>query len=270
MVTDNAANYVAAGRLLEAEFPKLFWSPCAAHCINLMLQDMGKLEEVSIAVSHASNITKYVYNHCYALYLMRKHTGGREILRPAPTRFATNFIVLQSILAQKNALRAMVTSKEWTSSAYAKEAKAKKFVEQVLNSGILDQWWESYVCGAPNLQKLVIRVLSQTCSALGCERNWSVFEHIHSKKRNRLEHQKLNDLVLKKRHQSYDPINLQTVDDHSNWVMEDSPPFLTNEEVDALRNDLANITIQPISSDIGIFLYCYFIILYLLSLNLNL
>ncbi|XP_045809908.1 uncharacterized protein LOC123904267 [Trifolium pratense] len=86
IVTDNAANYVAAGRLLEKEFPKLFWSPCAAHCINLMLQDMGKLEEVSDVVSHATNITKFIYNHGYALYLMRQNSGGREILRPAPTR----------------------------------------------------------------------------------------------------------------------------------------------------------------------------------------
>ncbi|KAH1254809.1 Craniofacial development protein 2 [Glycine max] len=85
IVTYNATNYVVAGRLLEKEFPKLFWSPCAAYCINLMLQDMGKLVE--------------------------------------------------SILAQKDALRVMVTSKEWASSAYAKEAKAKKFVEQVLDSG---------------------------------------------------------------------------------------------------------------------------------------
>nr|KYP59271.1 hypothetical protein KK1_014703 [Cajanus cajan] len=64
------------------------------------------------------------------------------------------------------------------------------------NTVMPDQWWESYGCGAPNLQKLAIRVLSQTCSALGCEHNWSVFEHIHSKRRNRLEHQKLNDLVF--------------------------------------------------------------------------
>ncbi|KAL5134083.1 hypothetical protein HKD37_03G007327 [Glycine soja] len=55
----------------------------------------------------------------------------------------------------------------------------------------------------------------------------------------------------KKRQQSYDPVNLETLDDLVDWVMEDSPPFLTNEEVDALRKDLANMTIQPISSDIG-------------------
>ncbi|XP_058732709.1 uncharacterized protein LOC131604274 [Vicia villosa] len=343
---------------------------------------MGKLDEVSEAVSHASKITKYIYNHCFALYLMRQNTGGREILRPAPTRFATNFIALQSIMSHKDALRAMVTSKEWTTTTYSKDVKAKQFVEQVLDSsfwskcadivkiteplvrvlrivdsedkpamgylyrdiswinrwdaqlrknlhaagywlnpscrfgpeyeknksttqGLLDviekyaydskdlrskltaemtsfkncegsfgrttavenrdevlpdQWWDTYGTEAPNLQKLAIRILSQTCSASGCERNWSVFEHIHSKKRNRLEHQKLNDLVYvrynlrlqnrTKKKQNYDPINFETLGDHSNWVLEDSPPFLTIEEVLALRKDLASMTIQPISNDI--------------------
>lgn len=67
-----------------------------------------------------------IYNHCYALHLMRKHTSGREIFHLAPTRFATNFIASQSILSQNDALRAMVTSREWTISAYAKECKGKK------------------------------------------------------------------------------------------------------------------------------------------------
>jgi hypothetical protein len=104
-----------------------------------MLQDIGKLPEVSEAVSQASKITKFIYNHCFALYLMRQHTGGREILRPAPTRFATNFIALQSILNQKDALRSMVTSKEWTTTHYSKDVKAKQFVEQVLDS----QFWST-------------------------------------------------------------------------------------------------------------------------------
>ena len=46
------------------------------------------------------------------LYFMRKFTGGKEILHPAPTHFAINFIALQSILAHKDELRAMVTSRE--------------------------------------------------------------------------------------------------------------------------------------------------------------
>lgn len=94
IVTNNTTNNVAANKFLEAEFPKLFWSPCAAHCINMMLHDIGKLKEVSETLAHVSKITSYTYNHCYILHLMRKHTGGREILHPAQTHFAIGFIAL--------------------------------------------------------------------------------------------------------------------------------------------------------------------------------
>ncbi|GLJ38170.1 hypothetical protein SUGI_0777100 [Cryptomeria japonica] len=40
VVTDNAASYVAAGKLLMERHPKIFWSPCAAHCLDLMLEDI--------------------------------------------------------------------------------------------------------------------------------------------------------------------------------------------------------------------------------------
>ncbi|KAL4365561.1 hypothetical protein AHAS_Ahas07G0118400 [Arachis hypogaea] len=52
------------------------------------------------------------------------------------------------------------------------------------------------------------------------------------------------------RKQSYDPICLDTFDDHLDWILEDSPPFLTPEEVDALQNDLANMSIQPTLDDL--------------------
>ena len=38
------------------------------------------------------------------------------------------------------------------------------------------------------------------------------------------------------------------------WVLEESPPFLTREEVEALCNDLANMSIQSTSDDISMFL----------------
>ena len=80
MVIDNASNYVATSKLLVEEFSSIFWSPCATRCINLILQDVGKLQSVCSIVDHASSITKYIYNHCYPLYLMRKFTRGKEIL----------------------------------------------------------------------------------------------------------------------------------------------------------------------------------------------
>ncbi|KAK2970929.1 hypothetical protein RJ640_026581, partial [Escallonia rubra] len=57
-------------------------------------------------------------------------------------------------------------------------------------------WWEQFGNNCPDLHTFAIRVLSQCTSATGCERNWSAFEFIHSKKRNRLEHKRLNDLIF--------------------------------------------------------------------------
>eukprot|EP00253_Pinus_taeda_P033969 PITA_33969 len=107
------------------------------------------------------------------------------------------------------------------------------------------QWWEAFGGHCPELQKFAILVLSQTCSASGCERNWSVFERIHTKKRNCLDQKRLNDLVyvqynlwlrrnhlLNKRPDS-DPIVLEDIDPTSDWVVESRPAeFDPNEDLD--------------------------------------
>ncbi|KAK9053556.1 hypothetical protein SSX86_024630 [Deinandra increscens subsp. villosa] len=57
-------------------------------------------------------------------------------------------------------------------------------------------WWGAYGASTPLLRKIAIRILSLTTSSSGCERNWSTFEAVHTKKRNRLEAAKLNNLVF--------------------------------------------------------------------------
>ena len=42
IVTDNAVNYKAAGQKLMEKRKNLYWTPCAAHCIDLMLEDFEK------------------------------------------------------------------------------------------------------------------------------------------------------------------------------------------------------------------------------------
>eukprot|EP00253_Pinus_taeda_P027500 PITA_27500 len=112
------------------------------------------------------------------------------------------------------------------------------------------QWWEAFGGHVPELQRFAIRILSQTCSATGCERNWSVFERIHTKKRNRLDQKRLNDLVyvqynlrlrrnhlLNKRPDS-DPIVLEDIDPTSDWVVESCPAKFDPDEDLGLDLDL--------------------------------
>lgn len=43
VVTDNASNCKAAGRLVEERFPHITWSPCVAHVCDLMLEDIMRI-----------------------------------------------------------------------------------------------------------------------------------------------------------------------------------------------------------------------------------
>ncbi|KAL6501579.1 hypothetical protein OROGR_026712 [Orobanche gracilis] len=109
------------------------------------------------------------------------------------------------------------------------------------------KWWERFVHKTPELSGFAIRVLSLTCSASGCERNWSTFESIHTKKRNRLEHQRLNALVFVKynfklrersirRRDKIDSIVVDEIDSDDEWITEKEDPVLP-EVSRSLEND---------------------------------
>lgn len=45
------------GDLVEGEFRGIVWNPCAAHCFDLMMEDMGKLPWVQSVLADANRIT---------------------------------------------------------------------------------------------------------------------------------------------------------------------------------------------------------------------
>ncbi|XP_012844773.1 PREDICTED: uncharacterized protein LOC105964816 [Erythranthe guttata] len=294
MVTDNGANYKAAGSRLMEKYQFIFWSPCAAHCVNLIFKDVGDMPTVQSLAVLASKVTVFVYNHKFALNWLRNRKRWREIIRPGTTRFATTFIALQSLYAHNDDLQALVVSPDY--KQYLKMQKGREVKQIVLDEifwnnclvivrvmtplirllrlsdtdekpsmayylnpafqydksafctepeimgGVLnimffiiffkiDEWWRLFGFDAPNLQKLAIKILSQTASSSGCERNSNVFERIHTKKRNILEHNRLNDLVydhynlrLKNRlvvsKRSYDPVDYESIEKTEFWIVE--------------------------------------------------
>ncbi|XP_027173916.1 uncharacterized protein LOC113773468 [Coffea eugenioides] len=241
LITDNASNYKAVETLLNERYPIICWSPCAAHCINLILKDIGEMGTVKSLVSLASSVTVFVYNHKYVLNWLRKIDGWKEIIRPGETRFVTTFIALKNLHDRKD----ICDTDERPSLGYVYEeitnglldyieSKVDWCIEENLTKEIgmyrerersfgrklailtskkdrPENWWKLFGCDAPNLQKLAIWVLSQTASFSGCEHNWSVFERIHTKKRNRHNQQK----------RSYDPVDYESIDKTEFWVVEE-------------------------------------------------
>ncbi|XP_028080590.1 uncharacterized protein LOC114282139 [Camellia sinensis] len=134
MVTDNGANYVAAGRLVSQTFKNINCCPCVAHYLNLVLSDISKLNHMKELASRASSVTRFMYNHPWLIAWLRKMKGWTEIVRPGATRFATTFIALHSIQKYMHDLKALVTSKDFVDSRHAKDKKAKEVVAIILDS----------------------------------------------------------------------------------------------------------------------------------------
>ncbi|XP_026434341.1 uncharacterized protein LOC113331917 [Papaver somniferum] len=408
-ITDNGSNFKKAGKDLMLEYPNMFWTPCGAHCVQLMLEELGdKLPRIKTAVILGKRLVTYIYAHFQVLSLMREMIGG-ELHRSTKTRFATQYYTLESLAKYKTHLQIMFVNDKWLKMRFAKETmginvlkivtsgtfwedvdyscrvlkplvkvvrlvdierkptmpcfyEAMRIAREKLEenfsqddstwdvikaifdkrwknnfnhalhcaayylnpsifykvpahlmdndlkyieikrglhtamqrlipneedlekattelrdysdaNGILgttvckkrrykDQphdWWITYGgIDTPNLQKFAIRVLSLTCSASPCERNWSTFQNLHSKKRNRIKQQKLNDSVfiqynkkLERRYKeisqynddpkAHDPIFLDERDDNDEWLALENLDDLVVQGDNVILDDLQDI-----------------------------
>nr|TKR91127.1 hypothetical protein D5086_0000226380 [Populus alba] len=111
-------------------------------------------------------------------------------------------------------------------------------------------WWAGYGYEIPTLRRVAIKILSQPCSSHWCRWNRSTFESVHTKKRNRAELEKFNDLLfahcnlwLQAITQSHDgkckPIIYDEIDVSSEWPteLEPSNPLLDDSWLDNLPLD---------------------------------
>jgi len=126
VVTDNASNNMGAKKLLLEKRPQIFWTSCAAHTINLMLQGIGKLPRFRKVIDQAKSFTIFVYGHTRTLECLRYFTEGKELVRPGVTRFASYFLTLNSMQEKKDQLRKMVVHSRWDSLKDVKSKRSKR------------------------------------------------------------------------------------------------------------------------------------------------
>nr|GEV11040.1 hypothetical protein [Tanacetum cinerariifolium] len=235
VVTDNAANNMVAAQLLVNKRPSIFWTSCAAHTIDLMLEAIGKEGKFKDLISEAKTLTIFIYAHHRTLALMRKFTKCKDIVRPGVTRskgrldsplHLTTYLLNPYYLFKDESIKddVMVSDavfkclekffyhdfkrQDQVSNIELPKYKRKQgdFGRMLAAKGCLensssyDPVLTRYLVDdlqiyTPVLQKMAIKILSLTTSSSGCERNWSAFEGIHTKKRNRLDSQRLHDLV---------------------------------------------------------------------------
>ncbi|PKU85227.1 hypothetical protein MA16_Dca025470 [Dendrobium catenatum] len=105
------------------------------------------------------------------------------------------------------------------------------------------EWWIQFGDGTPELQRFAVKVLGLTCSSSGCERNWSTYNQVHTKRRNRLSTLRMNSLVyimynrrlrdrnLKKKGlmDDEDPLLCDDVASDDEWFVDDEVEVMPSE-----------------------------------------
>ncbi|XP_039144006.1 uncharacterized protein LOC120281171 [Dioscorea cayenensis subsp. rotundata] len=142
VLTDSVSAYVLAGEKLMEKRKKLFWSSCAAHCTDLMLEDIGQLPMHANTLSKAKQITTFIYQHTLLINMIRKFANGYDLIWAGVTRFTTSYLTLSRMHELKKALRSLFVFEEWLNSPFAKKSDGKKMENLVVGDA---KFWDAIV-----------------------------------------------------------------------------------------------------------------------------
>ncbi|CAI5965265.1 unnamed protein product [Closterium sp. NIES-64] len=139
---DGGSNYAAACRVLMREYPHIENIPCATHVLDLLMEDIGKKGWAKDIVTRGDTLISFVRNHHFTRGYMRSllvNGGkGKQVLKPAGTRFGTNYIAINRLCEVRAGLTQMVLSDEWVEwTAAADRAGADTFKDNILDAA----WW---------------------------------------------------------------------------------------------------------------------------------
>ncbi|XP_009758651.1 uncharacterized protein LOC107819514 [Nicotiana tabacum] len=95
----------------------VFVSPCASQCINAILDEFSKLDWVNRCILQAQSISKFIYNNSSLLDLMKKFTGGQEIIKTGITKSVSHFLSLQCLLKHRSRLKLMFNGPEFAANS---------------------------------------------------------------------------------------------------------------------------------------------------------
>ncbi|CAI7824889.1 unnamed protein product, partial [Closterium sp. NIES-54] len=98
---DGGSNYAVAVKRLIQEWPHIQDVPCATHVMDLLLEDVGKMGWAKPVVDKGGEISSFVRNHHWTRGYLRtpELVEGKvlEALKPAGTRFGTNYISISRL-----------------------------------------------------------------------------------------------------------------------------------------------------------------------------
>ncbi|CAI5458407.1 unnamed protein product [Closterium sp. Yama58-4] len=162
--TDDGSNYASAARKITSTWPHIEHVPCATHVLDLMMEDVGKIGWAKGLVEKVGEMITFARNQHFTRAFIKKGGGGggggEQVLKPAGTRFGTQYIAVSWLREVRSALAQMVLSDEWNGWAVGeRKPAAEKF-----KAAVMDEEWWGVAAFVTSLMELPFKVLRATDS----------------------------------------------------------------------------------------------------------
>jgi hypothetical protein len=139
------------GAKMPRKRPSIFWTPCAAESIHMMLEDIGHICLIKKTVAKARSLTAFIYAQTDLLDMTRQFTNQHDLVHVGITYFTTCCLNLRSLYDKRIELKTMFVSKEWEDSKWSKEAVGKKFYNLVVSH----EFWHNVLYAINSFEPLV-------------------------------------------------------------------------------------------------------------------
>ena len=81
---DNASNCVGAKEMVEREWKHIFYMRCTCHCLDLLFEDIGKIDWIAKVLENATKVVTFVTRKSTVLALFRV-LSKKDLVKPAAT-----------------------------------------------------------------------------------------------------------------------------------------------------------------------------------------
>ena len=123
-----------SAKMLTKKRPNIFWTHCAADCIDSMFEDIGNIPLVRKTIVKARLLTAFIYGRTHLLDMTRKFTRQWDLVHVGITYYTTCLLNLKSLYDKRFELKAMFISKEWEDSKWSNGSVGKKFYNLVVSN----------------------------------------------------------------------------------------------------------------------------------------
>lgn len=152
VVTDNASNMRSATEQVQIRRPNVVSGGCAAHVLNLLMQDVSRFDAVKAVVTRAVAVTRFVRDHLALLDEFKRLQRGirdsgmraRSLVLPVPTRWYSIHACMRNVLNNRETLETLFLDPSYeTSRSLSWNSVQSKKLRLVIELVRHDGFWSS-------------------------------------------------------------------------------------------------------------------------------